>query len=110
MTDNKCYHISCKSNELCAPSKFSAETAEHLTLVLVKPTDEEPWEEVLRQNDYKEMYNILSDRSRFEDTFRDLLKEEAFDRDSFYCDVGVNGMCAENEICVPQHLKSRAGK
>lgn len=117
MTDTKCYHIACKSNELCVPSsKLNSETAEHLTLVLVKPTDDESWEEVLRRQDYlkeqldKEMYNILSDRSRFEDAFRDLLKEEAFDKDTYYCDVNANGMCIENEICVPQHLNSRAGK
>lgn len=56
------------------------------------------------------MYNILNDRSRFEDAFRDLLKEEAFDKDTFYCDVGMDGICAPSEVCVPDHPKSRAGK
>lgn len=50
MTDDKCYHITCKSNELCVPSsKFNSDAADHLTLVLVKPTDDESWEEALRQ-------------------------------------------------------------
>lgn len=55
------------------------------------------------------MYNILNDRSRLE-TFRDIFKEEAFDKDHYVCDVGISGMCAPTEICVPKHINSRTGK
>lgn len=64
----------------------------------------------MKQHLDNEVYNILNDRTRFEDAFRDLLKEEAFDNDSFYCAVGVDDNCAPNEICVPQHADVRTGK
>lgn len=51
MTNEKCYHVTCKSNELCVPTpNTNSERSGQITLVLVKPTDDESWEEVLRQN------------------------------------------------------------
>lgn len=48
MTDDKCYHVACNSNELCIPTLNSnPQTIEHVAMVLVKPTDEDTWEDVL---------------------------------------------------------------
>lgn len=58
----------------------------------------------------REMMNILNDRSRFEDVYRDLLMEGSFNTDSISCEVGIDTTCPHNEICAPQHQKSRAGK
>lgn len=51
MSENKCYHVSCKSNDLCVPMvNTNPDASEHSTLVLVRPTDDESWEDVLRQH------------------------------------------------------------
>lgn len=55
------------------------------------------------------MYNILNDPERFEDAFRDLLKEKKFVTETGYCEVGIDNTCDINEVCIPQHTKSRAG-
>lgn len=55
------------------------------------------------------MFNILNDPDRFEEAFRDLLKENSFAAETGYCEVGLN-TCLPNEVCIPQHAKSRAGK
>lgn len=50
MTDEKCYHIACKSNDLCMPSlRRNPDSAEHIVMVLVKPKDGDSWEEDLQQ-------------------------------------------------------------
>lgn len=50
MMDTKCYHVACTSNELCVPTQTAnVESAEHVAMVLVQPTDEDTWEDVLAQ-------------------------------------------------------------
>lgn len=113
MHNSKCYHITCTNDELCLPtSSTNLSITDKLYLVLVKPTTEDKsWEDILRQQDHstnqedKEILNILNDRKIFEDAFRDLLKEEEYERD-MYCEVGNN--CLANEECV-RHAKSRTG-
>lgn len=119
MTDDKCYHISCKSNELCIPTMhLDPVTAEHVAMVLVKPTDDDNWEDELAAQEFsnsqldREMYNILSDRTRFENAYKNLERDVLFD-DTFYeisCEVGVDNSCSvPNEICVQKHERSRNG-
>lgn len=59
------------------------------------------------------MYNILSDRSRFENAYKSLEKDILFD-EGYYgmsCEVGVDNSCQlPNEICVQKHERSRSGK
>ncbi|KAG5899774.1 hypothetical protein JTB14_006109 [Gonioctena quinquepunctata] len=110
MHNDKCYHITCNSNELCIPmSSPNLGPVEHDYLILVKPTDEQSWQEVLQQQEFVEqeqkgLFDILSDRNML----RDLLKEESFEK-SFICEVGLDNNCMLNEECVPEHPKSRAG-
>lgn len=50
MMDTKCYHVACVSNELCLPTlSDNVEPADRVAMVLVKPTDEDTWEDVLGQ-------------------------------------------------------------
>jgi len=50
MRDDKCYHVKCYSNELCVPIlNMNPLTMDHVNMVLVKPTDDESWEDVLAQ-------------------------------------------------------------
>ncbi|KAJ8979867.1 hypothetical protein NQ317_016051 [Molorchus minor] len=116
MNDEKCYHITCNSNELCIPTFTSnPDTTDHVYMVLVKPTDEDTWEDIISQQEDsklqldREMYQILNDRNRFKDVYRDLLMEGSFNSDSISCEVGINNICEPNEICSPQHPKSRSG-
>lgn len=54
MTDGKCYHVSCKSDELCLPVMSpNADSVERISMVLVQPTDEDTWEDVLQQRGKK---------------------------------------------------------
>ncbi|XP_023029330.2 dyslexia-associated protein KIAA0319-like protein isoform X1 [Leptinotarsa decemlineata] len=112
MPKDKCFHITCNSNELCIPTpSLNIDSSEHFNLILVKPTDDETWQEVLQQQEFsedKEILDILNDRSRFENVFRDLLKEESFEK-GLYCTIGLNDNCLPNEECVQQHPKSRSG-
>ncbi|KAJ8931839.1 hypothetical protein NQ314_015236 [Rhamnusium bicolor] len=55
------------------------------------------------------MYNILNDRNFIEDAYRDLMMEESFNTDTVSCEVGIDNMCLVNEVCAPQHSKSRSG-
>lgn len=117
MNIDTCYHITCNSNEMCIPTlNINPETSNQISMVLVKPTDDDNnWEDILEQQDFskaqldREMINILNDRNRFEDVYRDLLMEESFNTDSISCEVGIDTTCLRNEICAPQHQKSRAG-
>lgn len=58
----------------------------------------------------REMISILNDPNRFEDAYRDLLMEETFNSDTVSCEVGIDTTCLRNEVCAPQHSKSRNGK
>lgn len=50
MMDTKCYHVACASNELCVPTpSVNIESADRVAMVLVQPTDEDEWEDVLTQ-------------------------------------------------------------
>ena len=53
MTDQKCYHIKCTSNDVCIPveNPNMDYTARHVSMVLVKPISdrEESWEEILNE-------------------------------------------------------------
>lgn len=50
MKDTKCYHVTCKTDELCLPILSSnTETLDHVSMVLVRPTDQDTWEDVLRE-------------------------------------------------------------
>nr|CAI5843930.1 unnamed protein product [Callosobruchus analis] len=106
MNKDKCYHIQCDSDELCLPTPSeNPDTSKFLSMVLVKPTGPYSWEDVIQQQVdpeldgkwQKEMYIL-----------KDLLKDPAYGSD-LYCEVGAENMCAPNEICVPQHAKSRSG-
>ncbi|CAG9767299.1 unnamed protein product [Ceutorhynchus assimilis] len=119
MTDDKCYHITCTSNELCVPTmNMNPNTVDHVAMVLVKPTDDDTWEDVLAAQEFskslldRQMYSILSDRNRFENAYNNLEKDILFD-EAFYgmsCEVGVENSCQlPNEICVPKRERSRNG-
>ncbi|KAJ8953581.1 hypothetical protein NQ318_003003 [Aromia moschata] len=115
MNDDKCYHVSCNSNELCIPTlTMNPDTSNHVSMVLVKPTDEENWEDILSPPESskalnREVYNILSNRNRLEDAYNDLLAEGSFNSDTESCEVGIDSTCEMNEVCVSQHPKSRGG-
>lgn len=50
MMDTKCYHVACASNDLCVPTlSTNVESADRVAMVLVQPTDEDTWEDVLAQ-------------------------------------------------------------
>lgn len=50
MTDEKCYHITCVSDELCKPVvSLNPDSKDRVSMVLVKPTDEDSWQDVLAQ-------------------------------------------------------------
>lgn len=51
MTDEKCYHIHCVSNELCMPFLSpNPETFDHVSMILVRPVLlEDSWEDIIRQ-------------------------------------------------------------
>lgn len=50
MMDEKCFHVACNSDEMCLPKLTSnLESVEHLLMVLVQPTDEDTWEDLLSQ-------------------------------------------------------------
>ena len=50
MSDAKCYHITCTSDELCKPVLSpNPESKDHIMMVLVRPTDEDRWQDVLAQ-------------------------------------------------------------
>ncbi|XP_072383084.1 dyslexia-associated protein KIAA0319-like protein [Diabrotica undecimpunctata] len=115
MHNDKCFHIACKNDEVCLPTTTTnLNKSDRLFLVLVKPVDDQSWDDVLRQQDFsrnqedKDIFNILNDRKRFEDVFRDLLKEESYER-GMYCEMGIENMCLANEECVPAHAKTNSG-
>lgn len=50
MMDTNCYHVACASNDLCVPTPSgSLESTDRVAMVLVQPTDEDSWEDVLAQ-------------------------------------------------------------
>lgn len=50
MMDEKCFHVSCASDELCLPKLSSnTDSLDHIMMVLVQPTDEDTWEDLLSQ-------------------------------------------------------------
>ncbi|XP_030751271.1 dyslexia-associated protein KIAA0319 homolog [Sitophilus oryzae] len=115
LTDDKCYHINCNSNELCIPTlNTNPETIDHVQMVLVKPTDDDSWSYVLESQDSvrdREMYNILTDRTRFENAYKNL-ESDLFDNFAYdiSCEVGVDNSCPlPDEICVQKREQSRSG-
>lgn len=57
------------------------------------------------------MYTLLSDPRRFEAAYKDLLKmdESSYEYGSS-CNVGISETCMQNEECVRNYPKSRAGE
>lgn len=51
MNIDTCYHITCNSNEMCIPTlNINPDTSNHISMVLVKPTDDDNnWEDILEQ-------------------------------------------------------------
>lgn len=50
MMDTKCYHVACASNELCVPTPSeNVKPADRVAMVLVQPTDDDTWVDVLGQ-------------------------------------------------------------
>jgi hypothetical protein len=50
MTDDKCYQVTCTTDELCKPVLSpNSDSKEHVFMVLVKPTGEDSWQDVLSQ-------------------------------------------------------------
>lgn len=49
MMNTKCYHVACISNDLCVPTQSMNEGADEISMVLVQPTDDDSWEDVLAQ-------------------------------------------------------------
>ncbi|XP_066137669.1 dyslexia-associated protein KIAA0319-like protein [Euwallacea fornicatus] len=119
MHKDKCYHVACNSNELCTPAmNMNPQTADRVSMVLVKPTDDESWEEVLAPQEFsdsqvdRQIYNILKDRGRFEEPYKNLEKDIVFDDGDIYgepCEVGVASSCQSNEICTQKFERSRSG-
>ncbi|XP_060521492.1 dyslexia-associated protein KIAA0319 homolog [Cylas formicarius] len=117
LSDETCYHIMCTSNELCIPTKnLNLATVDHVLMVLVKPTDDDTWEDVLAREEFstseldREMYNMLNDRDRFENTYK-MLEKDFLNQDADEeCQVGVDNSCPfPNEICVGKRERSRTG-
>lgn len=50
MTDDKCYHISCTSNELCVPTRSpNPDTFDHVSMVLVRPVaPDDSWDDSMQ--------------------------------------------------------------
>ncbi|KAF7265718.1 hypothetical protein GWI33_020801 [Rhynchophorus ferrugineus] len=116
MTDDKCYHVNCNSNELCIPTlNLNPETIDHVQMVLVKPTDDDSWKYVLAAQDSqlsREMYSILNDRTRFENAYKNLESDTVFDNIllDMSCEMGAQDSCTlPNEICVQKRERSRNG-
>ncbi|KAL1497900.1 hypothetical protein ABEB36_008782 [Hypothenemus hampei] len=112
MSDDKCYHVACTSNELCIPTiNRNPQTVDHVNMMLVKPTDDESWEDVLAPQEFsespvdREMYNLLN-------VYKNLDNDGFLDEDIYTmsCEVGVDNSCQmPNEICVQKHERSRSG-
>ncbi|XP_050298376.1 dyslexia-associated protein KIAA0319-like protein [Anthonomus grandis grandis] len=116
MTDDKCYHVACSSNELCIPTRnTNPDTVNHVAMVLVKPTDEDTWEDVLAPQEFstsqldREVYNLLNDRTRYESPLKALEDDILFDDNyGVACEVGVDNSCQlPNEVCVQTRDRSR---
>lgn len=104
-SDGKCYHVDCKSNELCAPLAVNRP----IDMVLVRPKNTDRWDNVLswlrrQQNNEMSTYSHLDDlydSNNDGNFYQDVAMENS-------CIVGINN-CKENEICVQNQGKSRAG-
>lgn len=107
--NDKCYHITCYSNELCLPTlSTNPDAKNNVAMILVKPTDDDTWEDILQPQEQllnmnREMYNIFDDRR-----FQDILDNT----DLYYtnaCEIGGRTNCLENEICIQNYPKSLDG-
>jgi hypothetical protein len=115
MTDDKCYQVTCTTDELCKPVLSpNSDSKEHVFMVLVKPTGEDSWQDVLSQDFSSEhldrqVYNALNDNRRLQDIYKDLVMDESAYNYDIGCDVGADIGCAPNEVCMQNYPKSRAG-
>lgn len=50
MNKDKCFHITCNSDELCKPTKMDEnfKIRDQVAMMLVKPTDEDSWSDILQ--------------------------------------------------------------
>ncbi|CAH0563661.1 unnamed protein product [Brassicogethes aeneus] len=106
MSEDKCYHISCYTNEMCAPiPSQKPNSVDRFTMVLVKPTDDDTWGDVLNPKDIsKEQYDF----NPFE-VYKDLAMDETFRYGSLACELGDSLCSGPHELCVPNRANSRAG-
>lgn len=51
IVDDKCYHVKCRSNELCIPTlSTNSDNADHISMVLVKPlSEQDSWIDILNE-------------------------------------------------------------
>lgn len=119
LSDNECFHIKCYSNERCIPI-LKVGSIGRISMVLVKPTDDDTWEEVLATKGkiiclihqcciYKLNFLEYSQFDR-ENVLNSLLMGEESDvYDTLACEVGDSTCNVRTEICVQNRPKSRAG-
>lgn len=98
MTAEKCYHITCASNELCMPVLSpKVATRNQFAMVLVRAVGDDNWE------------NLLSKRDQIENAYPEGMQLGASSlAASKSCNVGIPD-CGDNEECVQNSPKSRAG-
>uniref|UniRef100_A0A1Y1M2B5 MANSC domain-containing protein n=1 Tax=Photinus pyralis TaxID=7054 RepID=A0A1Y1M2B5_PHOPY len=116
-TDEKCYHITCERSETCAPvANLNRESIQHIAMVLVRPVNpDESWNEFIQTENPaddvsdRELSYLLSDPHRLEDAYKSLLEAGGSTYDyQISCSLGIPS-CPENEECLQNNVKSRAG-
>lgn len=112
-TDDKCYHITCASSALCTPIPANPESSRHVSMLLVRPVQyDESWSKLVDpENDNEESFvdRDLSYDSRLKDAYKTLLEIEPSYDYLVSCNVGIDDTCGNNEECVQNVPKSRAG-
>lgn len=116
-TDDKCYHITCERSDTCAPvATPNSDSVQHISMVLVRPVNpDETWNDYIEggnptdDESDREVSYLLSDPHRLEDAYKSLLEagESTYDY-QVSCSLGIPS-CPENEECIQNNLKSRAG-
>ncbi|ENN76928.1 hypothetical protein D910_07061 [Dendroctonus ponderosae] len=119
MTGDTCFHIACKSNEFCIPTPNShSSKADDVLMVLVNPTDDETWEEVLAAEEFsasdldRELFNVLIQR-RYQNGVKALANELIFEGDAYAvsCELSAENACQlPNEICVKKEEHNDVSK
>lgn len=129
-SDETCYHIACVSDESCFPiPSQKIDASRHVQMVLIRPvSNDETWDDILGNVNYENGENdqinrerlshfLNNERLNFDDSFLNGMwmdsttygNEYDFKKPIRECEVGVNSLCAMNEVCESVNEKSRSG-